>query len=90
MLHHINNESAVWDSAAVRVAIYFAVAFFSTVLTQSEGITSWGEWTSLQWLRVVLASLVSGLVAVRAFLDQTLSKTDTEAGSQKPEASQPN
>lgn len=74
MIHHVSNDSALWDSAAVRVAIYFAVAFLSTFLTQTEAVTAWGEWSGLQWLRVTLASLVAGLVAVRAFIDQTLSK----------------
>ena len=32
MMHHVSNDSAVWDSAAVRVAIYFCVAFLSTFL----------------------------------------------------------
>lgn len=77
MLTHLKNESAVWDSAMVRVSIYFSVACLSTFLTQTEAITAWADWNPFQWLRVVCASLVSGLVAVRAFLDQSLSKEPT-------------
>lgn len=79
MLTHLKNESGLWDSAAVRVAIYFAVAFLSTFLTQTEAVTAWADWNPFQWLRVVAASLVAGLVAVRAFLDQTLSNPQEPA-----------
>lgn len=74
MLNHLNNDSGIWASAAVRVGIYFSVAVLSTFLTQTESVTAWADWNPFQWLRVIAASLVAGLVAVRAFLDQTLSK----------------
>jgi hypothetical protein len=74
----LRNESGIWDSAAVRVSIYFGVAFLSTFLTQTEAVTAWSDWNPFQWLRVVAASLVAGLVAVRAFLDQTLSREDNK------------
>lgn len=73
------NDGPFWDHAVTRVGIYFAVAFLSTFLTQTEAVTSWADWTDFQWSRVVAASSVAGLVAVRAFLDQSLSRSTQPA-----------
>lgn len=81
MLTHLKNGSGLWESAAVRVGIYFSVACLSTFLTQTEAVTAWSDWNPFQWMRVGCASMVSGLVAVRAFLDQTLSKEEAEPKS---------
>jgi len=77
-MQFLRNESGLWDSAAVRLSLYFIIAAGSAFLVQTEAISAFSDWTVLQWLRTLLGSLISGLTAARAFLDQTLSKNADE------------
>ena len=71
LFRHVGNESVLWESCAVRLTIYFALGCFPVYLTQTEGVVQWSDWTTQQWSRVIMSSLVGGLVSVKAYLDNS-------------------
>ena len=75
MTNPLANSSAIWTSSAIRGAIYFTIPTVTTFLTQTETTAALSDFTWFQWSRIILSSLLSGLVAIKAFLDQSLSDT---------------
>lgn len=57
----------------LRAWLYAGIATASAFLVQTEGLTTWTDWTSLEWSRTAFGSLISGATALRAYLDQSIS-----------------
>jgi hypothetical protein len=58
----------------LRAQLYFWIATGSAFLVQSESIVNLDDWTGLQWARTGIGSLISGATALRAYVDQSLTK----------------
>jgi hypothetical protein len=84
MTRHFSNDGAFWNSSAVRLTLYFTVATLTTFMSQSESLVNFEDWTLLQWIRTGIASLISGLVAVRAFLDSSVGRNQTTPATDSP------
>jgi hypothetical protein len=76
-MNPLSNNSAVWDSSAVRVVLYFVMGTIPVFLTQTEAVTQWSEWSCLQWMRVFLSALLGGLVPVKAYVDTSAQDNKT-------------
>ncbi len=61
----------------LRAQLYFWIATGSAFLVQTEAITGVGDWTWIQWVRTGIGSLISGATALRAYVDQSLTKNPT-------------
>lgn len=61
----------------LRAQLYFWIATGSAFLVQTEAITEVGDWTWIQWVRTGIGSLISGATALRAYVDQSLTKNPT-------------
>ena len=58
----------------LRAQLYCWIATGTAFLAQSEAITEWNDWTPLQWARTGLASFIAGGTALRAYVDQSLTR----------------
>lgn len=58
----------------LRAQLYFWIATGSAFLVQTEALSNWSDWTSLEWFRTGIGSFIGGATALRAYVDQTLSK----------------
>jgi hypothetical protein len=58
----------------LRAQLYFWIATGSAFLVQTESITEVSDWTWIQWARTGIGSLISGATALRAYVDQSLTK----------------
>jgi len=58
----------------LRAQLYFWIASGSAFLVQTEAITQLDDWTWIQWARTGIGSLISGATALRAYVDQSLTK----------------
>ena len=58
----------------LRAQLYFWIATGSAFLVQTEAITEISDWTWIQWARTGIGSLISGATALRAYVDQSLTK----------------
>ena len=61
----------------LRAQLYFWIATGSAFLVQTEAITEVGDWTWIQWVRTGIGSLISGATALRAYVDQSITKNAT-------------
>lgn len=68
----------------LRAHLYFWIATGSAFLVQTESILEVSDWTWIQWVRTGIGSLISGATAVRAYIDQSISRTDPTAEQPKP------
>jgi hypothetical protein len=62
----------------LRAQLYFWIATGSAFLVQTEALTNWGDWTSLEWFRTGIGALIGGATALRAYVDQSISKRENE------------
>jgi len=63
----------------LRAWLYFGIATASAFLVQTEAISDWNQWSSLEWSRTAMGALISGATALRAYVDQSISvKADKE------------
>ena len=58
----------------LRAHLYCWIATGTAFLAQSEAITEWNDCTPLQWARTGLASFIAGGTALRAYVDQSLTR----------------
>lgn len=61
----------------LRAQLYFWIATGSAFLVQTESIVEISDWSGLQWARTAVGSLIGGATALRAYIDQSISKKDT-------------
>ena len=62
----------------LRAQLYFWIATGSAFLVQTESLEHWGDWTSLEWFRTGIGALIGGATALRAYVDQSISKRENE------------
>lgn len=62
----------------LRAQLYFWIATGSAFLVQTEALEHWGDWTSLEWFRTGIGALIGGATALRAYVDQSISKRENE------------
>lgn len=60
----------------LRAQLYFWIATGSAFLVQTESILDVSDWTWIQWARTGIGSLISGATALRAYVDQSISRRD--------------
>lgn len=60
----------------LRAWLYTGIAFASAFLVQTEALENWSDWTSLEWSRTILGAAISGATALRAYVDQSISRKD--------------
>ena len=60
----------------LRAQLYFWISCGSSFLVQTESILEITDWTCIQWVRTGIGSLICGATALRAYIDQTLSRKD--------------
>ena len=64
----------------LRAQLYFWIATLSAFLVQTESLSDWNQWSSLEWSRTAMGALISGATALRAYVDQSISvKADKAA-----------
>lgn len=61
-----------------RAFLYIAIASFTALLADLSGFKTFGEISSVGLLVIVINFLLQGLIAWRAFLDQTISNVKKE------------
>lgn len=61
----------------LRAQLYFWIATGSCFLVQTEAVTEVGDWSWIQWARTGIGSLIGGATALRAYVDQSLTKNMT-------------
>jgi len=57
----------------LRAWLYFGIATASAFLVQTEALSDWNQWSSLEWSRTAMGALISGATALRAYVDQSIS-----------------
>ncbi len=62
-----------WQPVLFRVWIYISIAFFTTFLDKTEKLANFNEFNTWMWLRTLLACIVSSLLIIRTFMDNSLS-----------------
>lgn len=62
----------------LRAQLYFWIATGTAFLAQTEAVSNWTDWTTFQWFRTVVFSLIGGATALRAYVDQSISKRENE------------
>lgn len=58
----------------LRAQLYFWIATGSAFLVQTEAVTEFSDWTALQWGRTIIGALIGGATALRAYVDQSITK----------------
>lgn len=72
----MNRFAIIFD---LRAHLYFWIATGSAFLVQTEALANWADWSSLEWFRTAIGALISGATAVRAYVDQSITrKSETE------------
>lgn len=69
----------------LRAQLYFWIATGSAFLVQTEALEHWGDWTSLEWFRTGIGALIGGATALRAYVDQSISRREEN----KPDTATP-
>lgn len=57
----------------LRAQLYFWIATCSAFLVQTEALSNWSDWSTLEWSRTAMGALISGATALRAYVDQSIS-----------------
>jgi hypothetical protein len=73
------------DSAALRAALYFLIAAIPAFITDISQFKSFSEMTQTGIVVIVANFILQGLIAVRAFIDQSISRTHKEKKDKKVE-----
>lgn len=73
------------DCAWVRAALYFFIAAIPALITDISQFKSFSEISQVGIVVIVANFLLQGLIAVRAFIDQSISRTQKEKKEKKVE-----
>mgnify|MGYP003340769401 CR=1 FL=1 len=73
-----------YNSTRVRWALYVGTAFLVSMYTAMQGYKSFGEIGFYGFIMMLISSAIQGLVAWRAFIDQSMQKAEQEAAVIKP------
>ena len=74
-------RNCVW----VRAALYFFIASLAALITDISQFKSFSEISQIGIVIIVANFFLQGLIAVRAFIDQSISRTKEERKSKKVE-----
>jgi len=73
------------DCVWVRAALYFLIASIPALITDISQFKSFSEISQIGIVVIVANFFLQGLIAVRAFIDQSISRTKEERKSKKVE-----
>ena len=73
------------DNAAIRAALYFFIAAIPALITDISQFKSFSEISQIGLTVIVANFFLQGLIAVRAFIDQSISRTQKEKKEKKVE-----
>lgn len=73
------------DCAWFRAVLYFFIAAIPALITDLSGYKSYSEISSIAFTIIVANMLLQGFIAVRAFIDQSISRTQKEKKDKKVE-----
>lgn len=73
------------DNAAIRAALYFFIAAIPALVTDISQFKSFSEISQIGLVVIVANFFLQGLIAVRAFIDQSISRTQKEKKERKVE-----
>lgn len=73
------------DCVWIRAALYFFIASIPALITDISQFKSFSEISQVGIVVIVANFLLQGLIAVRAFIDQSISRTKEEKKSKKIE-----
>jgi len=73
------------DNATIRAALYFFIAAIPAFITDISQFKSFSDISQVGLVVIVANFLLQGLIAVRAFIDQSISRTQKEKKDKKVE-----
>jgi len=73
------------DNAIFRASLYFFIAAIPALITDISQFKSFSEISQVGLVIIVANFFLQGLIAVRAFIDQSISRTKEERKSKKVE-----
>jgi len=73
------------DCAWFRAFLYFAIAAIPALITDLSGYKSYNDISSIALTIIIANMLLQGFIAVRAFIDQSISRTQKEKREKKVE-----
>lgn len=73
------------DCVWVRAALYFFIASLPALITDISQFKSFSEISQVGIVVIVANFFLQGLIAVRAFIDQSISRTQREKKDKKQE-----
>jgi len=81
-------RTMVWSPVLFRGTLWFFIAVFTSFLDKTADFTidELANWSTLDTIRLTLATLVPGLITIRTFLDQTVARHAEKMEETKSEA----
>jgi len=73
------------DNAIFRASLYFFIAAIPALITDISQFKSFNEISQVGIVLIISNFLLQGLIAVRAFIDQSISRTQRERKEKKVE-----
>jgi len=73
------------DSVWLRAALYFFIASIPALITDISQFKSFSEISQIGLVVIIANFFLQGLIAVRAFIDQSISRTQKEKKEKKVE-----
>lgn len=73
------------DNAGIRAALYFFIAAIPAFITDISQFKSFSEISQIGIVVMIANFFLQGLIAVRAFIDQSISRTQKEKKDKKVE-----
>lgn len=73
------------DNAILRAALYFFIAAIPALMVDLQQFKSFSEISDITLAVIVANFALQGLIAVRAFIDQSISRTQKERKEKKVE-----
>jgi len=71
------------DCAWLRAFLYFAIAAIPALITDLSGYKSYHDISPIALTIIIANMLLQGFIAVRAFIDQSISRTQKEKKDKK-------
>lgn len=73
------------DCAWIRAGLYFFIAAIPALITDISQFKNFSEISQVGLIVIVANFMLQGLIAVRAFIDQSISRTQKEKKEKKVE-----
>ena len=62
-----------WQPVVLRCSLYLLIGFITTFLDKTEKLLDFDGFNFWMWLRTLLSCLLSGLLIIRVFVDNSVS-----------------